>query len=131
MLGVLISDMVFLERLFVENKVVTDLLWSAVEEGRRIVWVDAGEHWGNSGLVGWLSVELFLRSLDRLDLDLDKDMNASLGVMIWMNLVKQSWLMVDEKEMDVLSIADRVDVVGDKFSLNRSVVVIISLEDKR
>lgn len=121
--------MVLLERLFVENEVVTNLLWSTVKEGWGIGWVDAGEHWGNSGLVGWLSVELLLGSLDRLDLDLDKDMDASLGVMIWMNLVKQSWLVVDEKEMDVLSIADRVDVVGNKFSLNRSVMIIISLED--
>lgn len=81
-------------------------------------------------MMSWFSIKVLLFSLRRLNLNLDLDMDTTLRVVIRMNLMEQFWLMVNEKKM-VLGVSTEVglDVVCYQFSLDRLVMIIISLEN--
>lgn len=81
-------------------------------------------------MMSWFSIKVLLFSLRRLNLNLDLDMDTTLRVVIGMNLMEQFWLMINEKEM-VLCVSTEIglDVVSYQFSLDRLVVIIISLEN--
>lgn len=63
-------------------------------------------------------------------MNLNIDMDTTLRVVIRMNLMEQSWLVVNEEEMVFFVFTEiRFDVICDKFSLNRFVVIIVSFEN--
>ena len=71
-------------------------------------------------MMSGFSIKILIFSLRRLNINLDYDMDTTLVSFIFrVNLMKQSWLMVDEKEV-VLFISTEIglDVVCNKLSLN-------------
>jgi len=127
----IISHVIFLERLLVENKVERYLLWSTMKEWWRICWINTCKHWSYSWLMSGFSIKILIFSLWRLNINLDYDMDTTLVSFIFrVNLMKQSWLMVDEKEV-VLFISAEIglDVVCNKLSLNWFVMIIVSLKN--